>query len=57
MINSKQIKISLIAVLTTSLGACNNMNQLYTSGLGYGIFTAMAFLVIVGFIFIRVRKR
>jgi hypothetical protein len=57
MINSKQIKISLITILITSLGSCKNINEIYSSGLGYGIFTALAFLVIVAFIFLRVRKR
>jgi len=46
-----------LCLITLLFNGCKSLDKIYTSGMGYGIFTALAFIVIIAFLFLRLRKK
>lgn len=51
------IPILLIFFLETIITSCSSINEIYTAGIGYGIFTALAVIVLIVFFLKKLNRK
>jgi hypothetical protein len=48
---------ALFFLMILIVSSCSSINEIYTSGMGLGIFTALAIIVVIAFVWMKARKK
>jgi hypothetical protein len=55
ILNSLYSVLFFLMILLVS--SCSSINEIYNSGMGLGIFTALAIIVVIAFVWMKVKKK